>query len=170
MNGTRRVIVGVSGSLRNMAAVHTAAGLAADLGQPLIAVNAWQQPGGAATARRAPCAMLDAACRARAREILTDALSVIAHDLDVDASVVLGPTGPVLVAMANRDTDLLVVGGGRTGVGRLFHTGTSRYCVRHAHGSVLTVPEPELVRAARRTRRHLDVAAVEGDAHPTAER
>jgi nucleotide-binding universal stress UspA family protein len=140
-----RVIVGVSGSLGNMAAVHTAAAAATRTGRTLVAVNAWHPPGGEAVARRSPCPPLDDAAREHARSILSDALASIRCSAEIEKLVLRGQAERVLLAAADRVDDLLVVGTGRRGsITRLTHGTVTRYCVAHARCPVLAVPPSEL--------------------------
>ena len=66
---------------------------------------------------------------------------------------VVAPEGPVarlLVELADRDEDLLVVGEcQRRGLRRLASRSVAKYCVRHAVCPVLIVPPPALARVAR---------------------
>jgi hypothetical protein len=58
-----------------------------------------------------------------------------------------GPAGWVLVNIARRPDDLLVVGAGRRGaLARMVYAKVSRYCVAHAQCPVLTVPPSALAR------------------------
>jgi len=87
----------------------------------------------------------------------------------VHALVVRGAPGPVLVAIADRESDLLVVGTGRRGLlHRALRRSTSRHCLAHAVCPVLAVPpsplESELAAVHRRNawRLRLDVGDVLG--------
>src|SRR6266481_7442063 len=65
---TRRVIAGVHGSVRSLAALHVAAAEARAAGAVLLPVLAWSPVGGEAAYRRAPCRILlrvweDTACK-----------------------------------------------------------------------------------------------------------
>ena len=155
-----RVVVGVSGSLGNLAAVHAAAGQARLHAVMLVAVLAWRPVGGELAYHRAPCAPLLQLWREQAhdtlRTALADALTASAHDLVLDPVIVRGDAGPALVTLAARPTDLLVVGAGRPGhLTRLHHGAVSRYCLAHAHCPVLAVPPPELINAIRHGRLRL---------------
>lgn len=163
------VVVGVSGSLRNMTAVHTAAACACDTGRTLVAVTAWLPPGGEPVVHRgywpSPnyLARLDQLARENAQRLLTDALACLPNEVTVDARVVQGQPGSVLVAAADRPDDLLVVGtGGRGGLLRLNHGAVARYCLGHAVCPVLAVPEPALLRDLGRFHRHRRVTVPDG--------
>lgn len=150
MNQLGRVVVGISGSPANLAAVHAAVFAAHRTGRTLVAVNAWRPAGGEAVARRSPCAPLDKAVRERAWEILTEALTSIRQPVAVQRVVLRGPAERVLLAVAERSDDLLVVGTGRHGgIGRLTHGSVTRYCVAHAGCAVLAVPPPALAHDLR---------------------
>ena len=145
-----RVIVGISGSLGNMAAVHTAAAAARGSARTLVAVNAWHPVGGEAVARRSPCAPLDNAVRTHGWSILTEALASLPCNVPAERLVLRGPAERVLLSVADRADDLLVVGTGRQGgMGRLTHGSVTRYCVAHAGCAVLAVPPPEMARDLR---------------------
>ncbi len=127
----QRVVVGVNGSLGNLSALHVALALARRWEASLVAVHAWAPVGGEVAYRRAPWKPL--------------------LDLSV---LVRGEAGPSLVAIAERPTDVIVVGTGhrpwllRTWVGPV-----SRYCVSHARCPVLTVPAPAMLRDIPRSQR-----------------
>ena len=152
---TKRVIVGVSGSLGNLSALHAAAAEARRLAAPLVAVHAWQPAGGEVAYRRAPCPPLLQLQQDDEREVLhtafVDAFGEIPGDLVVDALPVRGSPGPTLVRLAHRAGDLLVVGAGQPGwIRRLWHGAVSRYCLAHATCPTLVIPQPELTRELRR--------------------
>jgi nucleotide-binding universal stress UspA family protein len=167
MDRPGRVIVGVSGSPGNIAAVHAAAFAAAQTGRTLVAVNAWHPVGGEAVARRSPCAPLDNAVREQAWSILSEALASIRRTVDIERLVLRGPVERILLATANHADDLLVVGTGRQGaLARLTHGTVTRYCVAHARCAVLAVPPPELASDLKELegRRHMRAISIAGDA------
>jgi len=150
MDQSGRVVVGVSGSPGNMAAVHAAAFAAGRTARTLVAVNAWHPVGGEAVARRSPCAPLDNAVREHAWEILAEALAALRCPVPIERVVRRGAVERVLLSVADHPDDLLVVGTGRHGgIGRLTHGSVTRYCVAHAGCAVLAVPPPELARDLR---------------------
>jgi len=58
-----------------------------------------------------------------------------------------GPAGWVLVNLASRPGDVLVVGAGRRGrLARLAFSRVSRYCLAHARCPVIAIPPPALAR------------------------
>ena len=71
-----RVVVGVSGSLGNLAALHAGVAEARRRGLPLVAVHAWSPIGGELAYCRAPCAALLRVWRLEARSTLERAFSV----------------------------------------------------------------------------------------------
>src|SRR5262245_6120397 len=106
-----RVIVGVAASIAGLQAVRRAVEEARRRGAPLLAVRAWQFPstwqGPDATRLRQEIAE---GARAELREAFDLALGGQPDDVDVRSVVVQGPPHRVLVAQADRDGDLLVVG------------------------------------------------------------
>jgi hypothetical protein len=65
--------------------------------------------------------------------------------------VEMGRPGWVLVSLASRPDDMLVIGAGRRGIlARIACSRVSRYCLAHAHCPVLAVPPPELRRSRLR--------------------
>ena len=154
----RRVVVGVSGSLANLAALHCAVDCARELGAEVIAVRAWLPAGGEIAYRRGPCPPLLELWRERAFDRLAtafaDAFGGLPPDLNVRPVTGRGETGPVLVSVADRPRDLLVVGTGRQGPISSRRPGSvSRYCLRHSGCPVLVVPQPEMIRKMRSIRR-----------------
>jgi len=78
----------------------------------------------------------------------------LSRGCDVDRQLPNRPPGPVLVWIADRPDDLLVVGCGGWGrLGYVVHGAVSRYCLAHARCPVLAVPAPEMIRELR-TRHH----------------
>jgi nucleotide-binding universal stress UspA family protein len=159
--GVDRVVVGVTGSLANLAALHVAVAEARRAATPLVAVHAWQPVGGEIAYRRGPCPQLLDVWRREARETLTrafvDALGGVPTDLPVECVTARGEAGALLVE-AGRPDDLLVVGSGRRGrLAALRYGSTSRYCFTHAGCPVLAVPPPAMIRdlGSRRRRRQL---------------
>ena len=114
--GGRRVIAGVSGSMRSLGALRAGVEEARETGAPLTAVLAWEPPGGELSYRRAPCPVLLKLWETAAVERLTDAfdaaLGGVPSDVTVHMVVVRGKAGPVLVDFADQPDDLLVIGCG----------------------------------------------------------
>ena len=74
----------------------------------------------------------------------------------VQPHVEMGKPGWVLVSLASRSDDVLVIGAGRRGIlARIVFSRVSRHCLAHAQCPVLAVPPPELRRGRLRwTFRH----------------
>jgi nucleotide-binding universal stress UspA family protein len=176
----RRLIAGVSGSLRSLGALRAGVEEARLTGAPLTAILAWEPAGGELAYRRAPCPVLLKLWETAAVERLTGAfdaaLGGIPRDVTIRMLVVRGKAGPALVDFADQPGDLLVVGcGGRNWLHNCLHGSVTRYCVTHARCPVLTVPPPGLI-SEMRSRPHRwrpeDFAAPQGTrtvAAPTAE-
>ncbi len=73
MAGSRRIIAGVSGSLRSLGALRAAADEARSAGAELLAVLAWAPAGGEVAYRRAPAPLLLRLWEQEACERLHDA-------------------------------------------------------------------------------------------------
>ena len=153
MSGVRRVIVGASGSPGSLRALRHAEDLARRGDATLTAVLAWVPPGGELAARQ-PCPALiriwqDAAWQ-RLWAALDAAWGQIPAGLSVQPVVQRGQPGPVLVALAGRLDDLLIVGAGRRGMVAWPGRGrVSRYCLAHAQCPVLAVPPATLAQEGR---------------------
>lgn len=142
-----RVVVGVSGSVANLTALHAAAHSARKSDVPLLAVSAWVPVGGELAYRRAPCPVLlrvwrDAA-RDRMRRAFDDAFGGFPDNVTIEVLVIRGAAGPVLTRFADRSGDLLIVGAGRP---LPWPRGVTRYCLRHARCPVQTVEPPAMIR------------------------
>jgi nucleotide-binding universal stress UspA family protein len=144
-----RVIVGVAATIAGLQALRRAVEEARRRGVPLHAVRAWQFPTNwdgvdaaqwrQETADEAP---------AELRKAFELAFGGVPTDVDVRPVIVEGPPHRVLVAQADRDTDLLVVGVHRRRH-PWFPVGFGQYCRRHARCPVLLVPPPELAMTGR---------------------
>lgn len=147
----RRIVVGVSGSLGSIAALHRAVAEARRTDAAVLAVLAWEPVGGEYAYRRSPCPPLLVAWREAAVARLTGAIetafSAGCAGVPLTAEVARGHAGDVLVRTAGRVDDLLVIGAGRAGVlRRLLHPSPTPYCVKRAECPVLVVPKPALQR------------------------
>lgn len=167
----RRVVVGVTGTPGNLAALHRAAGEARVRGAELWAVLAWQPPGGGLARRNGPVAL--APCRAaavtRLREVLDTAFGAVKPGVTLQGFTVRGTPGAALVDTARDPDDLLVVGtGSRAALRRLVRPSVARYCLAHAACPVLAVPpsplQAQLAAAHRRNfwRMPLDLRELAG--------
>jgi nucleotide-binding universal stress UspA family protein len=154
MVGSKRVIAGVSGSLRSLGALRAGMAEARSRGATLLAVLAWAPAGGEVAYMRAPCPLLlrlwERAAKERMRDSFDAVFGGIPADVTVQTMVVRARPGPLLVELADRPDDLLVVGyGGRRLLGRAVHGAVTRYCLAHARCPVLAVPPPELINELR---------------------
>jgi nucleotide-binding universal stress UspA family protein len=153
VTGVRRVIVGASGSPGSLRALRHAENLARHGDATLTPVLAWVPPGGELAARQ-PCPALvriwhDAAWQ-RLWAALEAAWGKLPADLSILPVVQRGQPGPVLVTLASRPDDLLIVGAGRRGMMAWpTHGRVSRYCVSHAGCPVLAVPPASLAQEGR---------------------
>ena len=150
MVAVRRVVVGVHGSLGSLQALRWAAEEARGRQVTLVAAVAWMPPGGDLSERTHPSSYLRRVWRDAARQRLLDAfdngLGGLPHDIEVHARVERGETGSVLVDVADKPDDLLVIGTGRRSfVLRTFRSSVGRYCLAHARCPVLAVPPSALM-------------------------
>ncbi|MBV9025353.1 MAG: universal stress protein [Streptomycetaceae bacterium] len=146
-----RVIVGVSGSLSSLAALHHAMDEARRTDALLVAVLAWTPPGGEAAYRRSPYPPLlkqeEKAATQQLDTAFEQAFGGYPDDVRIRSLTVRGEPGPVLVDVADRPDDVLVVSTGRRGnrLQRLLHGSVTRYCMAHARCVVTAVPPSELL-------------------------
>ncbi len=145
-----RVIVGVHGSPGSLQALRFAVGHARALGATLIPVIAWEPPGGDSAGRRYPPSLTDAWAQAAESRLLTafaEALGELPEDLPTEPRVVRGRAGRVLVTVADRESDLLVLGRSRRGLlHRACYGSPTRHCMTHAVCAVIVVPPSRLAR------------------------
>jgi nucleotide-binding universal stress UspA family protein len=155
-----RVVVGVDESLAGLAAVRFAVAQARCLDVVVHAVRAWvfTPPWQHPSNRRWRSEIAGEADRC-VQAAFAAATGGPPADVTVQAAVREGVAGQVLVDYADREDDLLVVGG-RGYAGRLASIGgpVARYCLRHARCPVVVVPPPRRPRAAsgRRLSREVD--------------
>ncbi|OKJ16880.1 universal stress protein [Kitasatospora sp. CB01950] len=143
-----RIVVGVSGSLGSLAAVHRAVAEARRLGGEVLALHAWEPPSGEFGHRRSPCPPLMSAVRELAVTTLAEAMAEAFGGADpgvpLTARTVRGRTAPTLLAAADRPGDLLVLGPSGSWLHRGMRGSVPRACLRRATCPVLVVPRPEL--------------------------
>jgi nucleotide-binding universal stress UspA family protein len=147
--GVGRVLVGTSGSPGSLHALRYGEGLARAHDAALIPVIAWEVPGGDRAYRAGSSRELGKACRDLACQRLRDALMAVWGEVPGDPwlqpHVEHGPAGWVLVNLASRPDDVLVVGAGRRGtLGRLAFSKVSRYCLARAQCPIIAIPPPAL--------------------------
>ena len=155
--GISRLIVGTSGSPGSLRALRYGEFLAGAHQAVLMPVIAWEPPGGERAERIMPSGPLREECRNLACRRLRDALVAVWGEIPddplVEPHVERGPAGWVLVSLACRPADVLLVGGGRRGAaGWMVFPKVTRYCLAHAQCPVLAVPPPELARELRHGR------------------
>jgi nucleotide-binding universal stress UspA family protein len=152
--GSRRIIAGVSGSIRSLGALRAAVEEGRSTGVPVLAVLTWAPVGGELAYLRAPCPILlrlwEHAARQRMQDAFSQAFGGMPDGVAIRHMVVRGPPGPTLVELADRRDDVLIVGyGGRTRLGCAAHGTVTRYCMAHARCPVVAVPPPDLIRELR---------------------
>ncbi|MGV9708400.1 universal stress protein [Streptomyces sp. NPDC003483] len=166
----RRVVVGVSGSLGSLAALHRGAAEAHRRGAGLVAVGAWEPPRGALTHPSSmlapPVAEFRELAAERLRAALDTAFGGAGPGVPLRVVAVWDRPGRALVRVADRAGDLLVIGAGRRGrVHRALLPSVARYCLAHASCPVLAVPRSplhrELAAVRRRVSLHLPLNAGE---------
>jgi nucleotide-binding universal stress UspA family protein len=155
--GIGRLIVGASGSPGSLCALRYGQGLARAHGAVLIPVFAWEPPGGDHGVRVQPSDALCQEWHLLACRQLRDALIAVwgetPDDPMVQPHVERGPAGWVLVKLACRPGDVLIVGAGRRGrLIRMAFPRVSRYCLAHAQCPVLAIPPPALACELRHAR------------------
>lgn len=162
---TGRVVVGVSQSMSGLAAIRYAVAQARSRHQPAVyAVRAWPYP---PTTRGASSSRweqhLQSAARAYVVAAFGTSLGAAPEDLDVVVTAA-GRPAPVLKELANRDSDLLVVGAAAS---RWWPGATVAGCTRAAVCPVIVVPAPELARHVRGVPMRRLVAALTNAEHAT---
>jgi nucleotide-binding universal stress UspA family protein len=160
-NGAGRVIVGVSGSLANLSALHVAVAEARATGLALLAVTAWLPPDGNLPrwGREPIERSLQELSARQLADAFTDAFGAVPTDICVEARVACGDPAQVLVATSTHPRDVLVVGASRPRVTRTWGGSVSGYCARNARCPVMTVPRPLLLKELRGRIRTADLRA-----------
>jgi nucleotide-binding universal stress UspA family protein len=165
-----RVVVGISGSLGNLAALHVAVAHAQRADAQLVAVMAWTPVGGEFTYPRAAGTPVPERWAQQAQKTLmgafADAFGGPPADVSIRSVIVRGFAGSVLVSEAACPGDLIVVGAGQRGrLARLRRGSVTRYCLAHARCPVLAVPQPDMIselHCSRRAWRKHDAARLVG--------
>ena len=144
-SGAGRVVVGVCRSLGGYQALRYAVAQARERDADLIAVRAYSV---AAPREALWRSALGEAAVAEVAAAFTDALGEMPRDVSIQVVVHEGSPGPVLVASADREGDLLVIGGSGTHrLTRAWSAAVARYCARHAQCPVLIAPVPAMARS-----------------------
>ena len=144
-SGAGRVVVGVCRSLGGYQALRCAVAQARERHADLIAVRAYSV---AAPREALWRSALGEAAVAEVAAAFTDALGEMPPDVNIRVVVHEGSPGPVLVASADQEGDLLVIGGSGTHrLSRAWSAAVARYCARHAQCPVLIAPVPAMARS-----------------------
>lgn len=157
---TARVVVGVTGSASSAAALRRAVYEARRTGNTLVAVLAWEPPGGERVYRAAPepsmLEIWERKAREQLNEAVAEALGALPMDLHVETLVVRAPAAFALTALADESSDLLVLGAGpRRSIAAYLRGKVRRQVVRNAQAPILLVAPPSTPRAMRRELRRL---------------
>jgi nucleotide-binding universal stress UspA family protein len=145
--GEQVVVVGVDGSPASYTALRWALAHAARIGAQVHAVRCWtpivaKRWEAAVTGEPVPSeAVQEARAEGELAQVVAAALAWVpdgATRVAVRQSVVRGPAGPVLAAVAD-GAALLIVGHGPRAT-ELWHRSVSWYCLRHATCPVLVIP------------------------------
>ncbi|MCC9156355.1 universal stress protein [Streptomyces parvulus] len=145
-----RVVVGVSGSPGSLAALVLGAAEARRRRAALWPVLAWEPPGGELPSRRpvGGSVLIEEWERLAGERLCTaldDVLGPGGAGVPTRALLARGVPGAVLVRIADREDDVLVVGAGRRGrLHRTLWPSVGRYCLAHAACPVLAVPPSPL--------------------------
>jgi len=151
-----RVVVGVSGSLSSLSALHRAVALAREQNAVLVPVLAWHPVGGEIAYHRAPCPQLLRVWAQDAAKRLDTAFEQCfggyPDGVRVQPMLIRDENpGRALVEVADQPDDVLVVSTGRRGrLHRVLHASVGRYCLAHAQCMVVAVPPSELLDALER--------------------
>ncbi|HEX6870761.1 MAG TPA: universal stress protein [Micromonosporaceae bacterium] len=144
-----RVVVGIAESLSGLQALRYAVQEARRRGLTLRAVRAWQFDvpwrGSDIDLWRQESAELAATAVRHAFDL---ALGGVPPDLAVEFAVAEGDPAAALVACAEHEDDVLVIGASHRHGWRSYF-GVTRWCVRRASCPVIVVPPPALARERR---------------------
>lgn len=154
------MVVGVTGSGSSEAALRRALDEARSTGRDLIAVLAWEPPGGEAPYQMARDPSLEALWEATARRRLSAAFEAVLGgvpcDIPVQLVVVRRRAADVLSELADQPGDLLVLGAGpRRALAGLVRGHVRRRAMARTSASVLLVAPPWVRGADRRRLRRL---------------
>jgi nucleotide-binding universal stress UspA family protein len=151
-----RVIVGVHGTPGSLQALRFAVGHARAFDTVLVPVITWEAPGGDSAYRPYPTYLTDRWAEAAEQRLLTafdEGLGGPPTDVATLPLVIRGKPGRVLVEVADRENDVLVVGRNHhRRLHRAWYGSTATHCVAHARCAVLIVQPSELELELRRRR------------------
>jgi nucleotide-binding universal stress UspA family protein len=148
MTGRRegRVIVGVDDTPTGLRALRQAVAEARRRGAEFHAVRTYPPPWGDAPAGYETRADSERACTETMIRAFDDAMGGVPHDVPVRMVVGCGMPGRVLVELADREDDLLVVGASRRLPWLPRRRSTGGYCAERAGCPVLVVPPHRMAR------------------------
>ncbi|MDX3054296.1 universal stress protein [Streptomyces sp. NE06-03E] len=143
-----RIVVGVSGSLSSLVALQRAGQECRLSGRRLLAVLVWRPDGSDTPPRVGRSALRGTRQGAMCllRNMLNDVFAATDDDMPIAGIAIAGSAGQTLVQVANRDSDVLVIGGGHGGQLRRWRSPVTHHCLTHAACPVLTVPVSPLQR------------------------
>jgi len=141
-----RVVIGLDGSLAAYSALRYAVAEARRRGAVLIVVRAYAP----AAVRGMPDATLTREAVDEVGQAFAEAMGAMPRDLDVRLLTRVGEPGPSLIAVADGEADLIVIGGSRPDRFRWRRAGRiAAYCAARASCPVVVVPPPGLARSGR---------------------
>jgi len=144
-----RVVVGVDSSVAGLRALRLAVAEARRRGAELHAIRVWNGSGAWETGSECHYNARQVQAAAELSMAFTATMGRVPDDIEVVAMAAAGRPGPMLVAYAHRDEDLLFVGTSQRGWLRwLCRRSTARYCVAHAACPVVAVPPDTFARTA----------------------
>lgn len=151
MEPTGRVVVGVGRSLGAYQALRYAVAEARRREVILVAVRTFHLANGEEGLLNA--ALLTSAAAEQVRSAFTEAVGQFPPGVEIEIVVLAGPAGSALVSVADRESDLLIIGGcGARRWGRLRTAATARFCARHSVCPVVIVPPTALARSGQADR------------------
>jgi nucleotide-binding universal stress UspA family protein len=151
-----RVVVGVHGTPGSLQALRFAVAHARTFGAILVPVIAWEPPGGDSAYRVFPGYLTGEWADAAEQRLFTafdEGLGGPPADVTTLPLVVRGKPGRVLVEVADRENDVLIVGRNRHRVlHRAWYGSTPSHCLAHARCAVMVV-QPSALEVELRHRR-----------------
>jgi nucleotide-binding universal stress UspA family protein len=140
---TGRVVVGISATLAGYQALRYAIAEACERNARLSAVRAFRSPGAGGGAQWRD-ALVEAATK-DVCDVFDGAVGGAPPDVPMTVVVRIGEPGRILVAIANRPDDLLIIGGcGARRLGWVRRAAVARYCAREALCPVIMTPPPQM--------------------------